>query len=52
MKLPVAHMSKHRRTITKIKNDFDNAFRYDAFIVKGSKAPGLPDGVDHIFKMR
>ena len=52
MILPVTHMSRYRRTITKIKNDLDNAIRYDVFITKGSKAIDLPNGLDYIFKMR
>ena len=52
MKLSVAHLSKHRRTVTKIKDEFDNTLRYDVFILKGCKALDLPDGVDQIFKMQ
>ena len=50
MILLVAHPGKYRTTIAKIKNDFNNAFRYDVLIMKGSKSLNLPDGVDYIFK--
>jgi len=46
----VANMSQYRRTIAEIKNDFDNAFRQDAFIMKRGEPLNLPDGVDYIFK--
>ena len=39
MKLLLAHLSKNRRIITKIKNDFDNTFWNDMFILKGSDGP-------------
>ena len=52
MILPVAHLSNNRRTITKIKNDFYNAFWYDMFNVKGSEAIDLPDEADGIINMR
>jgi hypothetical protein len=52
MILSVAHLSKNRRTIAKIKNDFYNAFWYDVFYVKGSEAVGLPDEGDGIINMR
>ncbi|MDP9041432.1 MAG: hypothetical protein M3N30_05585 [Bacteroidota bacterium] len=48
----VTQMSMHWGTATKIKNNFDNAFRYDVFIVKAGKALNLPGGVDHLFEMR
>ena len=51
MMLLVAHLRKYRGTIAKIKNDFDNTFRYDVFIMKGGKSLYLPDGMNYIFKM-
>ena len=50
MILLVAYPGKYRGAIAKIKNDFDNAFWYDVFMMKGSKSLNLPDGVDYIFK--
>lgn len=50
MKWLVANIRQYGRTITEIKNDFDNAFRQDMFIVKGSEPLNLPNGVDYIFK--
>ncbi len=52
MILPVTHQSQYARTLTKIKYDFDYTFRYDMFILKGSQAPTLPDGLNCIFKMQ
>ena len=52
MRFPVAHLSKNRRTIAKIKNDFYNACWYDMFNVKVGEAVGLPDEVDGIIKKR
>jgi len=44
MILSVVHTGNYRGTITKIKNDFDNPFRNDMFLMKRSQAIGLPDG--------
>jgi len=46
----ITHPGKYRRTITKIKYDFDNAFRYNVFMMKSSESLNLPDGLDHIVK--
>ena len=50
MKWLIANIRQYRKTIAEIKNDFDNTFRQDVFIMKGSEPLNLPDGVDHIFE--
>ena len=52
MKFAVTHLSKQRRIITKIKNDFDNSFRNDVFIMRWWMALDLPDGVYQVFKVQ
>jgi hypothetical protein len=46
LQLFVTHAGSHGTVGIEIKDDFDNAFRDDMFVVKGGKPVRLPDALN------
>ena len=51
MIFPGTYMRSNRIAAAEIKNNFDDAFGYDLFLLKRRGALHLPDRTDHIFQI-